>query len=180
MVRNLGRHILTLAIGFITLSGIPSLTVIGFGERRAALVLLLVYIDNSTYADIIESKGMGKIESEITSFLKARNWDKPLPGDIAKSICIEAAELLELFQWGVVSTSKLKANAKLFAQVRKELADVLIYGIVMTVSLGLDVHSVVDEKLRLVKKKYPARLMRSVPPAQNRLYRSIKEKHRRK
>jgi NTP pyrophosphatase (non-canonical NTP hydrolase) len=79
-----------------------------------------------------------------------------------------------------MSTSKLKANAKLFAQVRRELADVLIYGIVMTVSLGLDVHSVVDEKLRLVKKKYPAKLMRSVPPAKNRLYRTIKERYRRR
>lgn len=123
---------------------------------------------------------MKKIASEIAAFLSARNWDAPLPGDVAKSICIESAELLEAFQWGSIDVRGLTKNKALFKQVQYELADVFIYGFVLALSLGLDPEKIIRAKLSCVRKKYPARLMRSQSPQHNAAYRSIKQAYRKK
>lgn len=123
---------------------------------------------------------MEKITTEIARFLSDRNWDKPLPGDVAKSICIESAELLEAFQWGNIDTPKLTKNKKLFRQVQHELADVFIYGFVLALSLGLDPEKIIRAKLARVRRKYPARLMRSHVPQHNTAYHSIKASYRQK
>ncbi len=117
---------------------------------------------------------MKKITAEIAHFLSERNWDKPMPGDVAKSICIEAAELLEAFQWGSIDRQSLTKNRRLFVQVRHELADVFIYGFVLAVSLGIEPEQIIREKLVQVRRKYPAHLMRDRAPEVNAAYRSIK------
>lgn len=101
---------------------------------------------------------MKKIESEIHTYLKERNWDHQRPSDIAKSISIEAAELLEVFQWTSMSIEETKADKKIMEELKKELADVFIYAFDMVVLLGLDTEKIVLEKLAEVKKKYPASL----------------------
>lgn len=103
---------------------------------------------------------MKNIESEIKKFLIERGWNKLRPSDLAKSISIEAAELLEIFQWTSVGIEETKCDTQRMEGIKKELADVLIYAIEMAVLLNLDVGKIVMAKLEQVKRKYPAELMR--------------------
>ncbi|PIP29524.1 hypothetical protein COX27_00930 [Candidatus Kuenenbacteria bacterium CG23_combo_of_CG06-09_8_20_14_all_36_9] len=79
---------------------------------------------------------------------------------MAKSICIETAELLEIFQWTSIDIKETKQDLKRMEEIKKELADVFIYAFEMTVLLGIDSEKIIKEKLEQVKKKYPAELMR--------------------
>ena len=106
------------------------------------------------------SISMKNIEREIHQYLKERGWDNLLPSNIAKSISIEAAELLELFQWTNNNIEETKKDAQKMEEIKKELADVFIYAFDMAVLLGIDTETIIKEKLDKVKKKYPAELMR--------------------
>src|SRR6185369_426156 len=105
---------------------------------------------------------MKDLEEEILEYLKERRWHKIRPSDIAKSISIEAAELLELFQWADFTIAETKKNKGKMELLKKELADVLIYCIQMAVLLGLDTKAIVRQKLAVVREKYPAALMRNM------------------
>ncbi len=59
--------------------------------------------------------------------MKARGWDKEEPDHVVKSISIESAELLELFQWGSPTVKEIQNNPEKFEELKGELADVLIY-----------------------------------------------------
>ena len=109
---------------------------------------------------IMKMNFMRKLESKIKEFLVERGWDKLRPSDLAKSISIEAAELLEVFQWTSIDIEETKRDAQRMEDIKKELADVFIYAIEMAVLLNLDVEEVVKSKLEQVEKKYPAELMR--------------------
>ena len=126
---------------------------------------------------------MKNIEGEIHKYLEERGWDKLRPSDLAKSICIEAAELLEVFQWSSISIEEVKQDARLMGQIKKELADVFIYAFDMAVLLNIDTKEIIIDKLDLVKKKYPAELMRKNAKAESGsgndpAYLDIKKKHR--
>lgn len=126
---------------------------------------------------------MKDLERELLKYLKERNWHKPRPADLAKSISIEAAELLELFQWGDRDVSSVKKDKKMMEKVRYELADVIIYCIGMALLLGLDTKKTVREKLEMVKKKYPAKAVRRPLGKRNpgtlSAYLKIRDEHRR-
>jgi dCTP diphosphatase len=84
---------------------------------------------------------------EIIDFRNERDWEKHhTPVNLAKSISIEAAELLELFQWN--------DTADLY-RVKEELADILIYSITLAERLGLNINSIILEKIRKNEIKYP-------------------------
>lgn len=126
---------------------------------------------------------MKKLESEVFAYLQERGWDKLRPSDIAKSISIEAAELLEVFQWTSMSLEETKADEKVMEELKKELADVFIYALDMVVLLGLDTEEIVMSKLNAVKDKYPAETMREDARAgtgsgNNSEYLRIKQNHR--
>lgn len=100
---------------------------------------------------------MKKIEKEIWKYLDERGWSDLRPSDIAKSISIESAELLEIFQWKNLTAKQAKNNPKQFQRIKEELADVFIYALDMAVILGLDTEEIILQKLDMVKKKYPAK-----------------------
>ena len=104
---------------------------------------------------------MKKLEKDIKAYLKARNWHNLRPSDIAKSISIEAAELLELFQWQSLDIKATKKDKEKMEKLKKELADVFIYALEMTVLLDLDSEKIIRAKLTYDEKKYPAKLMRN-------------------
>lgn len=90
---------------------------------------------------------MNEIKDEIIKFQKERDWKKfHTPENLAKSISIESAELLEHFQWQ-------KEYDEL--EVADELADVLIYCMYMVDSLDLDVKEIIFNKLEKNAIKYP-------------------------
>ena len=84
----------------------------------------------------------------IDEFNKERDWDQfHSPANLAKSISIEANELLECFQW---SDDNYDIN-----DVKAELADVLSYCIQMASKLDLDIKEIVLQKMEETAKKYP-------------------------
>lgn len=103
---------------------------------------------------------MKEQESAIREYLVERGWDQLRPGDLAKSISIEAAELLELFQWTNPSLAEVKADPEKLEAIKKELADVLIYCLDMSVLLELDTGDIITKKLEKVREKYPADLFK--------------------
>lgn len=104
---------------------------------------------------------MKEHEKAIREYLVERGWDQLRPGDLAKSISIESAELLELFQWTNPTLAEVKADPEKLEAIKKELADVLIYCLDMSVLLELDTGAIVLEKLERVKEKYPADLFKN-------------------
>ena len=84
----------------------------------------------------------------IRRFSDDRDWDQfHSPENLAKSIVIEAAELLECFQW---NDSEYDLQ-----HVKEELADVIVYAQNMIDKLGLDVDEIVNMKMEQNEKKYP-------------------------
>lgn len=90
---------------------------------------------------------MDKLIQAIREFNEERDWDQfHTPENLAKSISIEAGELLECFQWN---------NDFDKEDICEELADVLSYCIMMADRLDVDIEKIVLEKLEKTKKKYP-------------------------
>ena len=84
----------------------------------------------------------------IRAFTADRNWEQfHTPANLAKSIAIEAAELLECFQW-----SDTEYNME---HVKEELADVLVYCRNMLDELGLDEDEIINSKMTKNEAKYP-------------------------
>lgn len=126
---------------------------------------------------------MKTIEKKIYKYLKERKWDNLRPADLAKSIMIEGAELLELFQWENLSLDEINKNKDKVGEIEKELADVLISAIEMAVLLKIDTEKVIRNKLAYIGKKYPAKLMRAIknkkPGTENEYWRIKKEYRKR-
>lgn len=86
-------------------------------------------------------------KNRIAKISKDRDWDKfHIPENLAKSIVIEASELLECFQW--------EDNYNL-ESLKEELADVLIYCQDLVRKLNLDEDQIINDKLDKNEKKYP-------------------------
>lgn len=82
----------------------------------------------------------------LRAFVTEREWGQfHTPENLAKSVSIEAAELLECFQWG----------GEDLASAEDELADVLTYCLLLADRLGLDPNVIVLEKLAKTREKYP-------------------------
>jgi NTP pyrophosphatase (non-canonical NTP hydrolase) len=84
----------------------------------------------------------------IRRFTEDRDWDQfHSPANLAKSIVIEAAELLECFQWSDTDYD--------IQHVKEELADVIVYSQNMLDKLGLDADEIVNAKMSQNEAKYP-------------------------
>ena len=128
---------------------------------------------------------MDNVKQSVYTFLKDREWLELPPGDLAKSISIEAAELLEHFQWTNPSVSELKADNTELNELADEIADIMIYAIELCIILGLDPENVIKTKIDKASRKYPAERMvsdrdaSSSNPANNAYYK-IKSQNREK
>jgi len=126
---------------------------------------------------------MKNYEKDIRRHLQERGWDNLRPADVAKSICIEAAELLEVFQWSSQTLDEVKKDEKKCEQIKKELADVLNYCFDLSVLLGFDTEKIMRDKLKKVEEKYPAHIFKkgtSPEPGTEEAYFKVKQKYRRK
>ena len=88
------------------------------------------------------------LKAGIKEFLRERDWEKyHNPKDLAESIYIEAAELLQLFQWIKPEESvQFKNNPQRVQQIKEELADVLVYCLSMANTLDIDLTSAILDK----------------------------------
>ncbi|MEZ3161748.1 nucleotide pyrophosphohydrolase [Microbacterium sp. BWT-B31] len=88
------------------------------------------------------------VQEALKEFVRERDWAQfHTPANLAKSIAIEAGELLECFQWNDDGDEM---------RVREELADVVTYCTLLAGRLGLDLDEIVLEKLAVTREKYPA------------------------
>ena len=89
-----------------------------------------------------------KTIDRIRKFTEDRDWDQfHSPANLAKSIVIEAAELLECFQW-----SDMEYDLQ---DLKEELADVMVYSQNLLDKLGLDADEIVNMKMSQNEAKYP-------------------------
>jgi hypothetical protein len=89
---------------------------------------------------------------QILKFRDDRDWKQfHNPKDLAISISLEAAELLEVFQW---SAEDVTCSDKI-DKIKEELADVVDYCVLMADVCGLDLDEIVLEKLKKNQEKYP-------------------------
>lgn len=97
------------------------------------------------------------IKEMIDNFNKKRNWNSYHNAmNLAMSINIEAAELLEIFQWSDKKDADRKARFSYNEHLREELADILIYCINLANAYEIDISSCIIEKLQKNAKKYPS------------------------
>ena len=90
--------------------------------------------------------------NQVLKFRDDRNWKQfHNPKDLAISISLEAAELLEVFQWS--ADDVICENKK--DKIREELADVVNYCILMADACGLDLDEIVQAKIKKNNEKYP-------------------------
>ena len=97
----------------------------------------------------------------IDKFNKDRDWDQfHTPTNLAKSISIEANELLECYQWN---------DHDNLEDVKEELADVMNYCLQMSMVLGLDPIDIMNKKMDKTEKKYPVDKAKGVSTKYNKL-----------
>ena len=102
-----------------------------------------------------------ELMKRIDKFNKDRDWDQfHTPVNLAKSISIEANELLECYQWD---------NNADIDNVKEELADVMNYCLQMCEVLGLDPIDIMNKKMDKTEKKYPVEKARGVSTKYNKL-----------
>ncbi|MEA9984605.1 nucleotide pyrophosphohydrolase [Subtercola sp. RTI3] len=89
----------------------------------------------------------GSLQDELAGFVAERDWAQfHSPENLAKSIAIEAGELLECFQWSAEADPE---------RVKEELADVLTYCMLLAQRIGADPEQIVRDKLAITREKYP-------------------------
>ena len=102
------------------------------------------------------------LKERIDKFNKDRDWDKfHTPSNLAKSISIEASELLECFQWN-------NDNFNL-QDVKEELADVMNYCLQMSMVLNMDIIDIINEKMDKNEKKYPVNKAKGISTKYDKL-----------
>jgi NTP pyrophosphatase (non-canonical NTP hydrolase) len=99
-----------------------------------------------------------ELRQKLRQFAADRDWEQfHTPKNLAIAISVEAAELLEHFQW-LTSEQSEKLSESDIAKVRLELADVLLYLLSLSDRLGVDLVAAALDKLAINAKKYPVEL----------------------
>jgi NTP pyrophosphatase (non-canonical NTP hydrolase) len=100
------------------------------------------------------------LQQRLAAFAAARDWDPfHSPKNLAMALAVEAAELVEEFQWLTEQQSR-DLDAERRERVRLELADVFIYLLRLADKLGVDLVRAAEDKIALNEQKYPAERVR--------------------
>ena len=96
------------------------------------------------------------LKNKMQQFIHERDWEKfHTPKNVAMSVAIEAAELMELFQWNDLSKEEIISNENLISKIRDEMADIFIYLISMALQLDIDIYNCIVEKMDRNKIRFP-------------------------
>ena len=100
------------------------------------------------------------LRDRLRAFALARDWGQfHSPKNLACALSVEAAELLEHFQWMTEAQSRTPDDAQR-EQIAHEAADVLLYLIQLTDQLGIDLLAAADRKMALNAQRYPVKSAR--------------------
>jgi dCTP diphosphatase len=110
------------------------------------------------------------IQQALREFAEERDWNQfHSPKNLAIALSVEAAELLERFQWLKEDESRcLAEKPEDYRAVREEIADVLIYLLRLADQLSIDLEEAVREKMRHNAEKYPVELAKGNAVKYNR------------
>ena len=97
------------------------------------------------------------LKAAVAEFVTTRDWDRyHSPKNLAMSISIEAAEILEHFQWLTVEeATEAMQDARTKAEVEEEIADVMIYCLSFASQTGIDVSEAIRSKLGRNEERFP-------------------------
>jgi len=96
------------------------------------------------------------MQHRLLQFAKDRDWEQfHAPKNLAMALAVEAAELMEHFQW-LSETQSEKLDVDKRREVGYELADVFIFTLRLAQRLDIDLAQLVEEKIRINEAKYPA------------------------
>lgn len=99
------------------------------------------------------------LRDRLREFAAERDWDQfHSPRNLATALIVEAAELLEHFQWGALEEGDIGADRH--AAIEQEVADVLIYLVRLADRLDIDLLQAAAAKIRLNESKYPVEMAR--------------------
>ena len=97
-----------------------------------------------------------RLKADVRAFVGARDWTRfHRPKDLAVGLAIEAAELLEVFQWQDPDAGATRQDARQMRRVREELADVLHYTLNLANVLEIDLATALADKMRQNEAAYP-------------------------
>ncbi|MCA2998046.1 MAG: nucleotide pyrophosphohydrolase [Rhodocyclaceae bacterium] len=103
---------------------------------------------------------LNTLRDQLRTFAAERDWDQfHSPKNLASALAVEAAELLEKFQWLTEAESR-SLPPKALDGVRQEVADVLLYLIRISDKLGIDLIAAAQAKMALNAQRYPVELSR--------------------
>ena len=105
---------------------------------------------------------IAELRDLVRSFVDERDWRQfHAPKNLGMSLAIEAAELMEHFQWLTVGESRaLRDDSQRLSAVGEELADVICYALALANELDLDLSDAVRDKIRKNELQYPAAVYR--------------------
>jgi NTP pyrophosphatase (non-canonical NTP hydrolase) len=99
--------------------------------------------------------GFALLRDALRGFAAERDWDQfHTPKNLAMALSVEAAELLEHFQWLTAEQSQTLDRTTL-ARVREEMADVLLYLVRLADRLDIDLLAAARDKMTLNAERYP-------------------------
>ena len=100
---------------------------------------------------------VGELQRAIGEFARQRDWDQfHTPKNLSMALAVEAAELMELFQWGQSEAGQEIRDPNLREAIGDELADILIYLVRMADLLHIDLDRAAFNKIQKNARKYPA------------------------
>jgi NTP pyrophosphatase (non-canonical NTP hydrolase) len=103
----------------------------------------------------MQTDSISQLQSAVRAFAEARDWQPfHTPKNLAMALAVEAAELMEHFQWDTAEQSQQPDAAKQ-AEIGAEMSDVLIYLIRMADVMGIDLLAAAQAKLQHNGRKYP-------------------------
>jgi NTP pyrophosphatase (non-canonical NTP hydrolase) len=99
-----------------------------------------------------------RLKDAVREFTHERRWESyHSPKNLSMSIAIEAAELMEHFQWLATEESvEIAKEVNNLAQIKDEIADIAIYLLSLSNALDLDLSAAILAKMEKNKKRYPA------------------------
>lgn len=110
------------------------------------------------------------ILERLLKFRKERDWEQfHRPKELAISIVLEAAELLEEFQWKTDKEIKKYLNEGGLENVKEEVADIAIYLLLLSNDIGIDLLDAIREKLKKNEEKYPVEKAKGSAKKYNKL-----------
>lgn len=130
------------------------------GHKQSAPGAAVINMSNNSDSGVDSCSSIVELRDKLRDFVNARDWEQfHSPKNLAMALSVETAELMEIFQWLTQDeSSKLPTEKR--ADVKQELADVLIYLVRLADVLDVDLLDAAAAKLHANETRYPAEQVR--------------------